>query len=204
MSTPILADGAIFNLPVRDDGGRGPGAGHRPRHRGSVGPRSRRGGDDIYFTGTDPGTGQAGLFRVTTAGGAVATVASGAPFVSPDSVVVDGEGVAYVTDQGGGAGQGQVFKVDGGKVTPVLTGLRLGSPAGVTLVDDDATLLVSSVDDDTLADQVLFLQLGTGETATKVIGTSKSSSGGLHRSPDGSVLAWADVQRPGRVYRVEL
>jgi hypothetical protein len=62
---------------------------------------------------------------------------------------------------------------------------------------------VSSVADKTLADQVLFLRLGTGETATKVIGTSTSSSGGLHRSPDGSVLAWADVQRPGRVYRVE-
>src|SRR5205085_7469151 len=157
----------------------------------------------IYFTGTDPGTHQAGLFRVTTAGGAVATVAMGAPFVSPDSVVVAADGVAYVTDQGAGAagrGQGQVLEVDGGKVTPVLTGIRLGSPAGVTLVDDDTTLLVSSVDDQSLADQVLFLRLGTGETATKVIGTSTSSSGGLHRSPDGSVLAWADVQRPGRVY----
>lgn len=199
----FIADGAIFNLPVVTMVGGDPAPGIVPGTEG----RSARGvdvvGDDIYFTGTDPGTGQAGLFRVAAAGGAVTTVAAGVPFVAPDSVVVAADGVAYVTDQGAGPGQGLVLKVAGGVTTPVLTGLRLGTPAGVTLIHDEATLLVSSVDGITHADQVLFLELATGETATKVIGTSKDSSGGLHRAHDADVLAWADVQRPGRVYRVD-
>ncbi len=164
------------------------------------------GGDVIYFTGTDPANGAAGLFQVPAAGGTVATVAEGAPFVSPDSVVVNAQGDAFVTDQGAGAGHGLVFRVSGGNVTPVLDNLHLGSPAGVTLVRSDTTLLVSSIDAASRSDQVLFLDLATGETAaaTKVIGANKDSAGGLHRAHDAAVLAWADVQRPGRVYRVEL
>ena len=99
-----------------------------------------------------------------------------------------------------------MLKVSGGTVTPVLSDLRLGTPAGVTTVNDDATLLVSSIDPGNLSDQVLFLDLASGKTAaaTKVIGANKDSAGGLHRAHAAPVLAWADVQRPGRVYRVEL
>ncbi len=200
----FLADGAIYNLPVVTMVGGDPAPGIVPGTEG----RSARGldvvGNDIYFTGRDPGTGQEGLFRVSASGGAVTTVASGGPFVSPDSVVVAADGVAYVTDQGAGPGRGLVFRVAERVVTPLLTDLHLGAPAGVTLIHDEATLLVSSVDGTTRADQVLFLELDSGETATKVIGTSMDSSGGLHRAADSGVLAWADVQRPGRVYRVEL
>ncbi len=158
----------------------------------------------IYFTGTDPGDGKPGLFQVSSDGGTVLTIAEGAPFTSPDSVVVSAQGVAYVTDQGAGPGQGQVFRVSGGTVMPVLTGLHLGAPAGVTLVNNDATLLVSSIDGATLSDQVLFLDLATGTTAaaTKVIGANKNSSGGLHRAHNATDLAWADIQ--GQVYRVRL
>jgi sugar lactone lactonase YvrE len=197
-----LADGALLTVPVPFTG---------PQPAPTVVPgtegRSARGldvvGDDVYFTGTDPGSGAAGLFRVSVAGGAVTTVAAGPPFVSPDSVVVDGKGVAFVTDQGSGSGQGLVLRVANGDVRPLLSGLRLGAPAGVTLVHDDATLLVSSVDPLTHADQVLFLELAGGGTATRVIGESLDSSGGLHRSRDGAVLAWADTSRGGRIYRVE-
>ena len=167
----------------------------------------REGGADIvYFTGLDPADGAPGLFRAPVAGGPVTTVAEGAPFVSPDSVVVTAGGVAYVTDQGSGKGKGKVLKVSDGKATPVLSDLRLGTPAGVTTVNDDATLLVSSIDATSLSDQVLFLDLSSGKTAaaTKVIGANKDSAGGLHRAHAAPVLAWADVQRPGRVYRVEL
>ena len=168
---------------------------------------SEGGADVVYFTGLDPANGAPGpvpgprrrRLRSTT-------VAEGAPFASPDSVVVTAGGVAYVTDQGSGKGKGEVLKVSDGKVTPVLSDLRLGTPAGVTTVNDDATLLVSSIDAATLSDQVLFLDLASGKTAaaTKVIGANKDSAGGLHRAHAAPVLAWADVQRPGRVYRVEL
>ena len=167
---------------------------------------SEGGADVVYFTGLDPANGAPGLFRAPVAGGPVTTVATGSPFVSPDSVVVTAGGVAYVTDQGSGKGKGEVLKVSGGTVTPVLSDLRLGTPAGVTTVNDDATLLVSSIDATSLSDQVLFLDLASGKTATatKVIGANKDSAGGLHRAHAAPVLAWADVQRPGRVYRVEL
>lgn len=158
--------------------------------------------DIIYFTGIDPTSGPPGLFEVSADGGTVITLAEGAPFTNPDSVVVTTTGVAYVTDQGSGPGEGQVFRVSGGTVTPVLSHLRLGSPAGVTLANNDATLLVSSIDPATSSDQVLFLDLATGKTAvaTKVIGANKNSSGGLHRARSAAVAAWADSS--GRIYRI--
>ncbi len=201
--------GAILTIPATD----GPAAatplpgteGRSPRGLDVTRPA---GGDAdvIYFTGTDPADGSRGLFRVPAAGGEVTTVADGPPFLAPDSVVVAADGVAYVSDLRTGSGQGQVLRVAGGSVTPVLTGLHLGAPAGVTLVDDDATLLVSSIDPITRSDQVLFLDLATGRTdiATDVIGTNKDSSGGLHRARNAPVLAWADVRPGGRVYRVDL
>jgi sugar lactone lactonase YvrE len=160
------------------------------------------GADVIYFTGTDPANGEVGVFQVAASGGAVRTVAEGTPFVSPDSVVVAASGTAYVTDQGSSADHGEVWRVAGGKAESVLTGLDLGRPAGVTLVDNDATLLVSSVNDSSHSDQVLFLDLATGKTAvaSKVIGSNKNSSGGLHRAHNAAAVAWADTQ--GTIYRV--
>jgi sugar lactone lactonase YvrE len=158
--------------------------------------------DVIYFTGTDPASGPPGVFQVPAEGGTVITLAEGAPFANPDSVVVTAQGVAYVTDQGSGPGEGQVFRVNGGTVTEVLSHLHLGSPAGVTLANNDATLLVSSIDPATNSDQVLFLDLATGTTAaaTKVVGANKDSSGGLHRARAAPVAAWADTR--GTVYRI--
>ncbi|MEA2825583.1 MAG: hypothetical protein QOG43_22 [Actinomycetota bacterium] len=198
----FVADGAVLTVPL-------PSTGPQPAPvvvPGTEG-RSARGvdvvGDDVYFTGMDPANGAVGLFRVPATGGVVVTVAAGGPFVSPDSVVVAAGGVAYVSDQGAGAGEGRVFRVADGVVTPILTGLHLGTPAGVTLVHDEKTLLVSSVDPVTHANQVLFDELASGSTATRVIGDSRDSSGGLHRARDAAVLAWADVSRSGRVYRVD-
>lgn len=165
------------------------------------------GADVVYFTGTDPANGGApGVFRVPAGGGTASTVAAGTPFVSPDSVVVGAGGVAYVTDQGSGTGKGQVLRVSQGTAAPLLSDLRLGAPAGVTLAPGDGTLLVSSIDPSTSSDQVLFLDLASGGTAvaSKVIGANKDSSGGLHRAHAAPVLAWADVSRGGRVYRVDL
>ncbi len=163
---------------------------------------TQSGADVIYFTGIDPSSGAPGLFKVSASGGQVTTVAEGAPFRSPDSVVVNSQGVAYVTDQGSGTGQGEVFRVSSARVSPVVARVRLGQPAGVTLVNGDATLLVSSVDASTLSDQVLFVDLATGDTAaaTKGIGVNKDSAGGLHGARHAAVLAWADTQ--GTVYRI--
>jgi sugar lactone lactonase YvrE len=166
---------------------------------------STPGGDVVYFTGVDPGGSATGLFRIPASGGPVIAVAQGPPFVSPDAVVVAHDGVAYLSDRGSEPGRGTVFRVRGTNVDPVLSDLHLGSPGGVTLVHDDATLLVSSLDGHSHADQVLFLDLASGRTAaaTKVIGANRNSSGGLHRAYAAAVLAWADILRPGRIYRVD-
>ena len=206
-SRVYVADDAVRSLPATGTGaGAGVVAGTEGRSARGLDVVRQADGDVVYFTGTDPATKSVGLFRVPAAGGTVTTVAVGSPFVSPDSVVVAGDGAAYVTDQGAGPGQGMVFRVTGGATSAVLDDLHLGAPAGVTLTPGDATLLVSSIDPATRSDQVLFLELATGRTATatSVIGANKDSSGGLHRAFAAPVLAWADVQRPGRVYRVEL
>lgn len=199
------ASGAILMAPA--SGGEMPTTladtqGHGPRGLDVV---KEAGADIIYFTGKDPSNGAVGLFKVAVTGGPVSTVAEGAPFTTPDSVVVTADGVAYVTDQGSDIGQGKVYRVRGGTVTAVLDSLHLGAPAGVTLINGDDTLLVSTIDAASLSDQVLFLDLAAGKSAaaTKVIGVNKNSSGGLHRAHDVSILAWADVSRSGRVYRVE-
>jgi hypothetical protein len=51
----------------------------------------------------------------------------------------------------------------------------------------------------------LLLTLATGKTAvaTRVVGVNKNSSGGLHRAANAPILAWADVSRSGKIYRVE-
>jgi len=203
--------GAVLVVPTTASG---PPAAPRPpgllpgtEGRGARGVDVVKGpnGDVVWFTGTDSVTNLPGLFSVPAAGGTVTTVLEGVPFVAPDSVVVAASGVAYVSDQGAGPGQGKILRVGGGRVEEVRAGLHLGAPAGVTLVDDDATLLVSSVDGATGSDQVLFVELSTGRTAaaTKALGDNKNTSGGLHRAHDAAVLAWCDVNRSGKIYRIE-
>lgn len=161
-------------------------------------------GDVIFFTGTDPANGSPGIFQIAAAGGLVSTVAEGSPFSSLDSVAVTAKGVAYVSDRGAVPGQGQVFRVEGGVVTPVLTGLHLGAPGGVSLVHGDTALVVSSHDSTTLADQLLFLDLASGKTAvaSKGLGTAADTSGGLHRASGAAVMAWTDTN--GRILRISL
>jgi len=198
--------GGVLTLPTQAPSGAPtllPGTAGRSPHGLDI--VKQNGADSVYFTGTDPANGAPGLFQVPAVGGTVTTVAEGPPFISPDSVVVTGTGVAYVSDQGTGPGQGQVFSVSSGKATPVLTGQTLGAPAGVALVKGDATLLVSSVDSATRSDQVLFLDVATGKTTTSNhgIAENKNSSGGLHRAVGSPILAWCDVGRSGKVYRIE-
>lgn len=193
--TAVTADGSTALTVLTGTEGRAP--------RG-IDVVHRDGGDVVYFTGTDPASGSAGVFQVPAVGGAVSIVAEGPPFASLDSVTVSAQGVAYVSDRGPAPGQGMVYKVGGGAVTPVLNGLNLGAPAGVALINNDATLLVSSNAAANLSDQVLFVDLATGKTAaaTKGIGTNTDSSGGVHRAYNAAVLAWADTN--GQIYRVRL
>jgi DNA-binding beta-propeller fold protein YncE len=198
--------GQIFVIPVAG----GPAmplagtAGSAPR---IIDVASEGGQEMLYFTGNDPSDGTAGVFKLPAAGaGAPTVVAKGAPLVEPEGVTVTRAGVAYVTDRAAAGGSfGSVFKIAGGTTTKIVERVRVGSPAGVALTQDDGVLLVSALQPDRPSDQVLLVKIDTLETGsvTKVIGENQHA-GGVHRARNRNVFAWADLSSggSGRVYRI--
>lgn len=195
--------GALFAVPAA---GGAPTpvtgtAGWRPR---GLDVASGLQGDTIWFTGIDPASKVPGLFTIPGTGGTPSVVAEGAGFVAPDGVSATGaEGASYVSDQGTGT-TGTVLSVTQGSVTPKIGTIRLGNPGGLAVTKDGKRLLVSTLGTTSGSDQLLFLDLTSGRSvaATKVIGGSANSSGGLHRARNLNDFAWADTQ--GTVYRIRL
>ena len=180
---------------------------------GSVGTRPRgldvqpRGaGERVVFTGIDPSVRRAAVLALGTRGAKRPTVlAKGLPLRRPQGVAVAGDGTLYVSDRGLGRRlDGRVLRIADGRTTPIARSLRLGHPAGVALTRDESALLVSSLAPAAGTAQVLLVDTATLATSTfdDVIGANRSA-GGLHRALRSRVMAWADVQRPGRVYRVD-
>jgi hypothetical protein len=100
----------------------------------------------------------------------------------------------YVADRGG-----QVFRIADGQVTPMISGIRTGNPAGATMTTDESVLLVSALAPDQDSARVLVIELGSGAAGiiTKVI-ENNSGSGGVHRANDVNFFAWADSSRSPR------
>src|SRR5438128_938541 len=81
-------------------------------------------------------------------------------------------GVIYLSDRAAAGGSdGSVFKIDGSKVTVIVAKLHTGNPAGISLTQDESTLLVSALQLNSPSDQVLLIDLGTGQigSITEVI-----------------------------------
>ena len=150
----------------------------------------------LYFTGIDPTSRQVAVLKLPTSGAYTPTViVQGSPLVAPDGVVVSQAGVIYVSDRSAsGNGLGTVFKIVGSTLTPILSQVHLGDPAGIALSPDESILLISALQPGNLHDQVLLLNLSSGETGsvTKVVGENINNAGGLHASPGNkNILAWA-------------
>jgi len=163
----------------------------------------------LYFTGIDPASKLAAVLKLPIAGADAPTViARGAPLVAPDGVVANQAGTIYVSDRSAsGNGLGTVFKIVGTAVTPLLSHIHLGNPAGIALSPDESLLLISALQASNLHDQVLLLNLATLQTGsvTKVVGLNVDDAGGLHASPgDKNILAWAGKYGKGNggVYMV--
>jgi len=196
--------GAVFAVGLSSSGLQAvPGtAGLQPSALDLVrqGPR-----DVLYITGVDRTTKRAGVWRVEL--GAAASpqpLLRGVPLASASGIAVTATGDVFVAGRTGRARQTDVvLRLHDGKRHRVVSGVTLGSPAGLALTLDETTLLISSLARDGTS-QVLLVDLATGKTSTfnDVIGTNRNS-GGLHRAHHVNSFAWADVQRPGRIYRVD-
>lgn len=176
--------------------------------RGSAGSSPRgleiqtlAGKDYVVYTGKAR-NGKPAVLRIRTLGAARPTVVvKGAPLRDPDGVAIAKTGAIFVTDHGLG---GRALRIAGSKVSTVAGGIRLGDPAGIALTLDESHLLVSSLNKAKGTAQVVIVDLPSGATSTfdDVIGANKSA-GGLHRARAAVPMGWADVQRPGRIYRVD-
>jgi DNA-binding beta-propeller fold protein YncE len=192
--------GHILVVPV--DGG----APHVLRGTRGSAPRgleiqTRDGRQLVVYTGVAR-DGSAAVLRIPASGATRPTVvAKGGKLRLPDGVAISRTGAIYVSDHALG---GRALRIVGSKVTTVAGAIRLGEPAGLALTLDESKLLISSLSKATGTAQVVIVDLATGSQSTfdDVIGVNHSA-GGLHRARAAAAMGWADVQRPGRIYRVE-
>jgi hypothetical protein len=149
--------------------------------------------DTLYFSGTDPANGEAGVFKVSAGGGTASAILEGAPLIDPSGLAVTAGGTVYVLDTDSGSGTAQLFSIASGVATVVLAGLRVGYPAGIALSGDESALLISALDPVARTDEVIRLDLSTGNVTTDSTGIDTFvEPAGLHRSSKAGVYAWAD------------
>jgi sugar lactone lactonase YvrE len=181
--------GAIFAI--------GTGAGSNPTAVSGTEGYAGRGvdfqGGQIWFTGTNPADGAAGVFKIAPSGGGAAIVATGAPFVDPSGIAVTKSGDAYVSDTSGSqVGLANVIKVSGG-ASVVKGDIAVGYPAGIALSQDDSAVLVSGLTAAAGNDVVFRIDLASKNVTTfnkSIDGFLESA--GLHRARNADVYAWAD------------
>jgi DNA-binding beta-propeller fold protein YncE len=166
----------------------------------------------LYFTGTDPESHLAGVFRVPQDGGDVEALATGEPFSEPIGVAVTDDGTVYVVDGAASSnerGEGAVMSLREGEdeVETVIDGIGAGPAAGIAVSLDAGTLLVFGLDPESRRDRVYVLDTKTRKLSQIVEpfdGFSRAA--GPHRAHNANVFAWADGEANdwGTVYRVRL
>jgi hypothetical protein len=165
--------------------------------------------ETLYFTGTDPATGERGVFRVLSAGGAVSALAKGAAFKDPSGIVVSEKKVAYVCDTTGTESEvATILSIDdAGNVATVVSNIRAGYPCGIALTADEGFLFVSSIDPSTETDVITRIKVDTKDVDYLSQGIDQfTESAGLHRARNADSYAWADSKANGMgtVFTVKL
>lgn len=172
-----------------------------------LGARALHLGDALYVAGDD-GSGRGAVFEVPREGGSATLLASGFPgFV--DGIVEAEDGTLYVAGErvaGAGAEDGALFEVVDGEPAALTEGIHLGTPAGVSMTPDEATVMVSSLSDAGTSQVVLVAREDGSTTTFDDVIRMNVGSGGLHRaSGNPQVLSWCGVSggAGGGVYGVE-
>jgi hypothetical protein len=180
-------------------------AGLRPR---GIDVAKEDSGDVVYFSGQTISDGKATVFRLPAGGGNVAPVFSGAPLTDVSGVAVSHSGTTYVANVSGAAGStsATIFQIQNGSIRELVSGILVGNPAGVSLSQDDKTLLVSGQDRVFGTSVVYRVNIETKAITQYNQGLENSpDSGGLHRARNADVFGWAGVTVGDRgiVFRVE-
>lgn len=158
-------------------------------------------GDVVFFTGTDPASGEEGVFTIEGAS-APTLLFSSAEAGALDGIVVASSGTVFVADREAK----EILSFSDGQLTSVLGEINTGSPAGLALSLDEETLLISSLDEEAAHSQVTLLSLSEQSVSffDEVI-QENPSGGGLHRAPNANVFAWAGFTSGSgtTVYRIQ-
>jgi sugar lactone lactonase YvrE len=196
--------GAVYSVPA------GGGAPTLLAPTDGYGPRSldlvaeSKTGDVLYFTGNNPESGAAGVYRMPLPAGALETVYEGPALREPSGIAVAGDGEVYVIDTISTDVGAALVKVGDGEVTILTPGLRVGYPAGLALTVDEGFVLVSGIKAEAGSAQVYRIDLGDPslENAEVVdMGIAENTeSAGLHRAHTVDNYAWADANAKGSVY----
>jgi hypothetical protein len=104
-----------------------------------------------------------------------------------------------VADTQTGGTLANVIQIPKGKdAVELLSNLKLGYPAGISMSKDQEILIVSALDPVTSKDVVLRHDLKTGTTESFNAGIDQfEESAGLHRAKDVESYVWADSQANG-------
>jgi DNA-binding beta-propeller fold protein YncE len=166
-----------------------------------------KGKEQLVFSGTDPKTGQGGVFRIAPAGGSPTPIAPDVAIGDPGGVAVAPNGDVYVVDALSSEGGASLLRLRDGEPEVVARGLGVGFPAGTAITQDGGTVLVSGLDPVTHHDVVYLLDtesLDLSMVSKPLAGFTEPA--GLHRAHDSNVFAWADSEAndSGTVYVLEL
>ncbi len=155
----------------------------------------------LYITGYNE-AGEAALFRMPAAGGAVSVVLAGEPLLAPTGVYVDENNVAWVMDQQPHDVTGGVlFAVaEDGSVSRVMGELGTSEPAGVSLFADTGIAVIPHRDRDS-GSQILTVDINSGEMT--VIDTPQMvEPAGMRSARNAGVIAIVDMDG-NAIYRAQ-
>lgn len=157
-------------------------------------------GDALYFSGQNPTSGAAGVYRLDINASTIAPLYEGPDLREPGGIGVTGDGSVYVVDAIGVNNGAALLRVAGGKVESVLPDLLVGYPAGIALDPDGVVALISGRNVQTGGAQVYRIDVTKNKLIEIIdMGISQNTeSGGLHRAHNKDNYAWSDLA--GTVY----
>ncbi len=154
----------------------------------------------LYATGWTA-SGEPALFELGLDGGEARVRYSGAPLHSPTGMYVDQDRVAWVVDHSGSNGSGTLYAINADNVlSEVVSGLRLGTPAGCSLVSGGGTAVIPTFSPEGKA-QLTTIEIATGEIVN-VETPEVQGPAGLRTAREAGVFAIVD-NAGNAIYRGE-